>query len=349
MTRRDALGHLRGAVMIGGTGVYVPWLVGCGGSGDGGTEAASPAPPPPPAPSALVTPATRFTALADYPWPENHLAVPGGRMHYIDTGPRDARHAFLCLHGQPSWSYLYRKMIPLFTAAGHRVVAPDWLGFGKSDKPVADATYTFSFHRESMLAFVRALDLRNVTLVVQDWGGLLGLTLPPAMPERFVRLLVMNTTFATGEPLDPSLSNWTTLAAARRQRWLGVTDVNVPQMMLAASPTATPTVAAAYDAPFPDPSYEAGARRFPIIVPITPTEDGAAVSREAMAWWGTQWAGQSFMAIGMQDELLGPEVMNVMQRLIRNCPAPLEVAAAGHFIQEDAGAQVAEAALRAFG
>jgi haloalkane dehalogenase len=114
------------------------------------------------------------------------------------------------------------------------------------------------------------------------------------------------------------------------------------------SKTATPAITANYNAPFPDPAYEAGARRFPIIVPITPTEEGAAISREAVAWWGSQWNGKSFMAVGVQDELLGPPVMNVMQKLIRNCPLPVEYPNAGHFVQEDAGTEIAEAALRAF-
>jgi haloalkane dehalogenase len=321
-------------------------LLGCGGGGSGSEEPA--AAPPPAAPAVLGTPASRFAALADYPFDENYLSVAGLRMHYVDAGPRDAVHTFLCLHGQPTWSYLYRKMIAVFTAAGHRVVAPDWLGFGKSDKPVADSVYTFTFHRDAMLAFVRQLNLTNVTLVVQDWGGLLGLTLPPVMPERFARLLIMNTTFATGAPLSASQANWSLLSQQRRDRWLAMTDVNVPQIMLSASTTASAAVAAAYDAPFVDPRYEAGARRFPVIVPITPNEEGAEVSRQAVAWWGSQWQGRSFMAVGMQDPLLGPEVMREMHKLIRNCPPALEVAEAGHFIQEDAGTRVAEAALRAF-
>ncbi len=345
------------AVMAGSLG----WsLSACGGSSSGASSVASgsgtsattpPSTPPPsaPLPSVLYAPDSRFAAIGDFPYAENFLSLGGMRMHYIDEGPRDARHVFLCLHGQPTWSYLYRKMISVFLAAGHRVVAPDWFGFGKSAKPTADATYTFTFHRESMLELTRILDLRNVTLVVQDWGGLLGLTLPLAAPFRFSRLLIMNTTFATGAPLDASQTNWNLLSQQRRDRWLAMSDVNVPQIMLSASTTATANIAAAYDAPFPDPTYEAGARRFPVIVPISPTEDGAALSREALAWWGTQWDGPTFMAIGMQDALLGPDVMNIMRTLIRNCPRPMEVAGAGHFIQEDAGAQVAEAALRAFG
>jgi haloalkane dehalogenase len=335
MTRRH---WLQGTVQVGGAGLLALSLPGCGGSSDEETS-----------PTFVTTPADRFSALADFAYEANYAAIAGMRMHHLDTGPRDAQHTFLCLHGQPTWSYLYRKMIPVFTAAGHRVVAPDWFGFGKSDKPLADGSYTFTFHRESMLQFIGQLDLNNITLVVQDWGGLLGLTIPPAMPERFARLIIMNTTFATGEPLDPSQTDWEVLSQQRRDRWLAMTDVDIQSIILSASPTATQTIAAAYDAPFPDPNYEAGARRFPVIVPITPDEEGAAISREAMAWWGSQWNGPSFMAVGAQDQLLGPDVMNIMKTLIRNCPEPMVVAGAGHFVQEDAGAEVAEAALRAFG
>jgi pimeloyl-ACP methyl ester carboxylesterase len=309
---------------------------------------ASPLPASPPS-GVLATPTSRFASLAGYAYDENYLDIGGLAMHYIDVGPKDAGHTFLCLHGEPTWSYLYRNMIEVFRAAGHRVIAPDWFGFGKSYKPIADSTYTFTFHRDSMLEFIRRLDLKRITLVVQDWGGLLGLTIPHVMPERFARLLIMNTSFAIGESIDPAQTDWLALAQARRNRWLGVTDVDVSQLMQQGSTTMTATTALAYEAPFPDPTYEAGARRFPIIVPITPSEEGAAESREAMAWWGSQWNGSTFMAIGMRDQLLGPNVMNAMRTRIRNCPAPLEIANAGHFVQEDAGAQIAEAALRSFG
>jgi haloalkane dehalogenase len=328
-------------------------LTACGGDDNGTATELAPAPATAPTatppPAFITTASTRFATLADFPYAENYAPVKQMRMHYVDVGPRNAAQTFLCLHGQPTWCYLYRKMIAVFLAAGHRVIAPDWFGFGKSDKPTADATYTFNFHRESMLAFIQQLDLRNVTLVVQDWGGLLGLTLPLAMTDRFTRLIIMNTTFATGEPLDPALTSWYGLSEQRRARWLAMTDVNVPQIMQSASPSMSAQIAQAYDAPFPDPSYEAGARRFPVIVPIRPDEEGAAISREAQAWWGSQWTGKSFMAIGMQDNLLGPDVMNVMQKLIRNCPEPMRLAGAGHFIQEDAGDIVAQAALAALG
>ena len=150
----------------------------------------------------LRTPPERFAALPGFPWrAHSHNDLPGYSgltMSFLDEGPAHAP-VFLCLHGQPTWSYLYRRMIPHFLAAGSRVVVPDFFGFGRSDKPADDAIYTFDFHRNSLLAFIRALALTDVTLVVQDWGGLLGLTLPLEMPERFSRLIVMNTALPTGD------------------------------------------------------------------------------------------------------------------------------------------------------
>ena len=144
------------------------------------------------------TPDVFFENLTDWPHPPQYLtdlpSVEGLRVHYIDTGEAGSERVFLCLHGQPTWSYLYRKMIPVFTASGARVVAPDLLGFGRSDKPVDAATYGFEFHRQMLLDLIDRLDLKNITLVMQDWGGLLGLTLPMARPSRITRLLVMNTT-----------------------------------------------------------------------------------------------------------------------------------------------------------
>jgi haloalkane dehalogenase len=154
-------------------------------------------------PEFLRTPDDRFDALPGYAfaphYAENLPGFEGLRMHYLDEGPRDAARVFLCLHGQPTWSYLYRRMLPVFYGSGARVIAPDLFGFGRSDKPVDDAWYTFTRHRHSLQALVRSLDLRNVTLVCQDWGGILGLTLPMDDPQRFTRLLVMNTALATGK------------------------------------------------------------------------------------------------------------------------------------------------------
>src|SRR5579871_4931746 len=167
----------------------------------------------------LRTPDDRFADLPGYGFrPHYSEALPGYaglRVHWLDEGPREATQTFLCLHGQPTWSYLYRRMIPVFTGAGHRVVAPDFFGFGRSDKPVDEAVYTFGFHRQSLVAFVEMLDLRGITLVCQDWGGLLGLTLPMDMPQRFAGLLIMNTALATGDtPLTEGFIAWRAWANA---------------------------------------------------------------------------------------------------------------------------------------
>jgi pimeloyl-ACP methyl ester carboxylesterase len=296
--------------------------------------------------NALRTPDERFAPLPAFPWRPHHLddlrGYEGLRMHYLDEGPRDAREVFLCLHGEPTWAYLYRKMIPVFLAAGARVVAPDWFGFGRSDKPVEDAIYTWSFHRESALRFVERLDLRRVTLVVQDWGGLLGLTLPMEQPERFARLVVMNTGLPVGRAVSPGFAAWKAFAATYR-------DIPVAGLIALSSPGAlSPYDAYAYDAPFPDERYKAGVRRFPQLVPVEPGMEGAEHGQRARRFLANDWRGESFMAIGLRDPVLGKPVMEDLRASIRGCPPPLEIPEAGHFVQEW-GDQVARAALAAFG
>ena len=296
---------------------------------------------------ALRTPDERFETLPGFRYAPHYVAeLPGYeslRVHYLDEPPAGAPsgRTVLCLHGQPTWCYLYRKMIPVFTAAGHRVVAPDLLGFGRSDKPVDDAVYTFLFHRRMLQRFIEALDLRRVTLVVQDWGGLLGLTLPMEFPERIDRLIVMNTSLGIGRSPGPGFDAWKAFVAAKP-------DFAIGEMMKRAVPGLTDGEAAAYDAPFPDRRYRAGVRRFPALVPVTPDMEGVAESRRAAEFLGEHWAGRTFMAVGMQDPVLGPPVMQALATTIRGCPPPLELPHAGHFVQEH-GREVAEAALRAFG
>ena len=255
--------------------------------------------------------------------------------------PAGEMQTYLCLHGEPTWAYLYRKMIPVFVGAGHRTVAPDFFGFGRSDKPVADATYTFSFHRNTLLNFIERLDLQKITLVVQDWGGLLGLTLPMEMPQRFKRLLVMNTTLAVGASPGAGFDGWKAYVQANP-------DLNVSALMKRGAPELSDAEAAAYGAPFPDARYKAGVRRFPELVMVAPDMEGVDVSRRAAAWWSDAWRGQSFMAIGMKDPVLGAPVMAALRRQIRGCPAPLEIADGGHFVQEW-GDEIAQAAIKAFG
>lgn len=292
----------------------------------------------------LRTPDERFAGLPGWPYAPRYLEVDPGtgpmRLHYVDEGPRDALVTALCLHGEPSWAYLYRKMLPVFTAAGLRVVAPDFFGFGRSDKPVDDGWYSFERHRATLLAVIDALDLRNVLLVCQDWGGLIGLTLPMAREDRFTRLLVMNTGLGTGTVTEGFLK-WR--AYNRTQH-----DLAVGRLMQRGCAGMSDAEAAAYDAPFPDARYKAGVRAFPNLVPDHDDAPGAAISREALAFWRERWQGQSFMAIGMSDPVLGADAMRPLARLIRGCPPPLEVPEAGHFVQEW-GAPIARAALERFG
>lgn len=299
--------------------------------------------------SILRTLDERFTNLPHFPFVPHYVddlpGYEGIRVHYLDEGPPAAGDVFLCLHGEPTWSYLYRKMIPVFVAAGHRAVAPDFIGFGRSDKPAEESVYTFTFHREMLLRFIERLELRNITLVCQDWGGLLGLTLPMAFaeekPQRFKRLLVMNTALATGDvPLGQGFIEWRAWVAQNP-------DMDTAKLMGRACPQLSPAECAAYAAPFPEARYKAGVRRFPQIVPDRPDADGAALSRAAREWLRSQWNGQTFMAVGMKDPVLGPPAMAHLRKQIRNCPPPLELPDAGHFAQEW-GAEIAARALAAF-
>ena len=290
-------------------------------------------------PEALRTEDSRFVGLPDWPYEPRYFGdLPGYeglRLHYIDEGPADAP-VFLCLHGEPTWAYLYRKMIPTFLESGARVVAPDFFGFGRSDKPVDEAVYTWDFHRGSLLALVERLDLRDVTLVVQDWGGLLGLTVPVDMPERVSGLLVMNTTFAVGaEPTEGFLA-W-------REYVAGTPDLAVDRLMKRSCPHLSDAEAGAYSAPFPGPAHKAGVRTFPRLVPTAREMDGVEVSRRAMKWWSTDFEGRSLMAIGETDPVLA-SVMPSVHALIRGCPPPLRLPEAGHFVPEW-GEQVARSWL----
>lgn len=292
----------------------------------------------------LRTDDSRFDGLPGYSFKPHYVdtlrGFEGLRVHYLDEGPQDAEVTFLCLHGQPAWSYLYRKMIPVFAAAKHRVIAPDLLGFGRSDKPVNESTYTFAFHRSMLCALIRALDLRNIALVCQDWGGILGLTIPPDMPERFTRLLVMNTTIPVGDGISEGFLRW-------REYNRSQPDLNIAALFQRSQPDMTADEAAAYSAPFPDLRYKAGVRRFPELVMTDPAMPGVEEARRARNWWATEWHGPTFMAVGMRDPVLGPEVMQALRGQIKGCPAPFEIPDAGHFVQEK-GDRIAQAALAAF-
>ena len=219
------------------------------------------------------------------------------------------------------------------------MVAPDLIGFGRSDKPALDSDHSWDLHRGMLVDLIERLDLKNILLVCQDWGGLFGLTLPLAMPDRFTRLLVMNTGLGTGQVTE-GFRQWRAYSNTQN-------DLPVGKLIRRGKPDMSDAEAAAYDAPFPDATYKAALRAFPNLVPDGEDASGAALSREAAAFWQQRWAGDSFMAIGMADPVLGPPAMRALHKLIRNCPPPLEVPQAGHFVQEW-GAPIAKAALAHF-
>ncbi|TFZ01012.1 tRNA adenosine(34) deaminase TadA [Ramlibacter henchirensis] len=294
---------------------------------------------------AVRTPQERFAGLPGYPWAPQYLSdlpsLRGLRMHYLDEGPKEAPITWLCLHGNPAWSYLYRKMMPVFLAEGHRVVAPDMIGFGKSDKPKKDSAHGFGFHRQMLLEFVERLDLHDIVLVVQDWGGLLGLTLPMEAPGRYRGLLVMNTVLATGEvPLSEGFLAWREMCARNP-------EFDVARLFARGNPHLSPQECAAYNAPFPDRGHRAALRAFPPMVPEFPHSEGAEVSRRARDFWRDDWQGRSFMAIGAQDPVLGPPVMHALRAQIRGCPEPMVLQQAGHFVPEH-GEEIARRAVGYF-
>lgn len=294
---------------------------------------------------AVRTPDHCFAGLPGYPWAPHYLSdlpsLAGLRLHHLDEGPRQAPLTWLCLHGNPAWSYLYRKMLPVWLAAGHRVVAPDLIGFGKSDKPKKEGAHHFTWHRQVLLELVDRLALQRVVLVVQDWGGLLGLTLPMAAPERYAGLLVMNTLLATGEaPLSPGFLAWREMCAKKP-------NYDLARLFARGNPQLSPAECAAYAAPFPDRGHRAALRAFPARVPERPDDAGAALSRAARDFWLQQWRGPSLMAIGQQDPVLGEPVMAALHTQIRGCPPPLRLPEAGHFVPEH-GKRIAELALRHF-
>lgn len=295
----------------------------------------------------LRTAEARFAGLPGFDYAPKYLddlaAFAGLRMARIDEGPIDADRTFLCIHGQPTWSYLYRHMIPVFAATGARVVAPDLFGFGRSDKPADVGTYNFHFHRNSLLRLIERLDLTRITLVVQDWGGLIGLTLPVAdgMASRFERLIVMNTTLATGKPPSEGFLAWRAYAGDRP-------DLDVGALIQRSAPHLTEAEVAAYDAPFPDATFKAGVRAFPPLVMTDPGMPGIDESLAAQTFWANDWNGPSFMAWGAADPVFGLDVMKEMQSVIRGCPAPLIIPDGGHFVQEW-GEPIARAALAEFG
>ncbi|MEY2993617.1 MAG: tRNA-specific adenosine deaminase [Pseudomonadota bacterium] len=280
---------------------------------------------------ALRTPEVAFEGLPDWAFEPNYIddlpSLNGLRMAYLDEGPRDAATTWLLLHGNPTWSYIWRHWVPRLTALGHRVVAPDLIGFGRSDKPKKMAQHTYDWHRQVLLEWIDRLDLRRVTLAVQDWGGLLGLTLPMAAPERYEGLCVMNTTLATGErALPDGFVAWRQFCRDKPQ--FGVGD-----LLGRGCRHLSREERAAYDAPFPDSGHRAALRRFPEMVMGDPDAPGAALSREAAVFWSEHWQGKAAMVIGDADPVLASE-MPLLHAKIKGCATPIHLPDGGHFVQE---------------
>ena len=223
----------------------------------------------------LRTPDERFSNLPDYPFKPHYIEAGWLRIHYVDEGPPNAAPV-LMLHGEPSWSYLYRKMIPIFVSAGLRAIAPDLVGFGRSDKPAKREDYTYLRHVNWMTRLIQKLDLSMITLVCQDWGGLIGLRIVAEHPERFARIVAANTGLPTGEgPIGDAFMAW-------RKFSQETPTFPVGQIIQGGCANALPPeVVAAYDAPFPDERFKAGARQFPILVPIAPDDPAVPANREA--------------------------------------------------------------------
>ena len=283
----------------------------------------------------LRTPEARFENLPEYDFAPHYAQIGDTRMHYVDEGGGD--EIVLCLHGEPTWSYLYRRMIPPL-AARYRVVAPDMAGFGKSDKYAAEDDYSYQMHYQKLLSLAEALDLRNITLVCQDWGGLLGLALAANEGHRFARLVVLNTFLPTGEEkISDAFLQWRAFSqkVGKRMQVGRLIAQTITSYELAAD------IIAAYDAPYPDDSYKAGAAAFPSLVPISPEMPGAAemrLAREKLS----NWTKPVQVMFSDGDPILGGAA-KFFRRLFPTAADQPEITirGAGHFLQEEKGAEIA--------
>jgi len=325
------------------------------------------------------TPDERFDNIPDYPFEPNYQQVADGeggelRMHYIDEGPADGELVLL-MHGQPSWSYLYRKMIPIFVAAGYRVIAPDLIGFGKSDKPTERSNYTYANHVAWVKALLEAIDLRDITLFCQDWGGLIGLRVATENPDRFARIVTANTGLpdskgVSAEALEeaskpmhayyetvPVHANAVEMAVAMGgddsgmgfmhwQKFCAESEGFLPEEVLALMAPLSEAEKAAYAAPFPDESYKAGARQFPTLVPIVPDNPATLANRAAWAVL-EQWEKPFLTAFSDSD----PVTAGAHVRFQKSVPGAqgqphVTIEGAAHFLQEQAPQELAEATMR---
>jgi haloalkane dehalogenase len=282
----------------------------------------------------LRTPDDRFHDLPGWTFQPHHVDLDGVRVHYVDEGPRSAAPVLL-MHGEPSWSFLYRKMVPGLVAAGHRVVAPDLVGFGRSDKPARREDYTYARHVAWMAGVLGALDLQGTTLFCQDWGGLIGLRLVAEHPERFARVVAANTGLPTGdEKVSEAFLAW--------QAFSQKTEV-LPVGRIIQTGCARPVAAdvvAAYEAPFPDESYKAGARQFPLLVPTRPDDPASEANRAA--WRSLERFEKPFLTAFSDSDPVTRGAERPMHKRIPGAAGQphVTIERAGHFLQEDTGEEL---------
>jgi haloalkane dehalogenase len=320
---------------------------------------------------ALRTPDARFEKLPGYPFAPHYSEVPDGeggtlRIHHVEEGPADGE-VILCLHGQPTWSYLYRKMIPVFVEAGFRVVAPDFVGFGRSDKPTETADYTYARHVQWMSAWLTGLDLRGINLFCQDWGGLIGLRLVAAHPERFARVAAANTGLPEAAGLPPEAAgpmhelydSLPVVSASElgerfrakdgppgfmfwRKHCAESPDFSVGEIMrTVGGGRAADEIRAAYEAPFPDDRFVAGARKFPSLVPIFP--DDPEIPANKAAWKKLEAFARPFLTCFSDGDPVTAGGEKVLQDRIAGAKGVdhVTIRGAGHFLQEEKGEEVA--------
>lgn len=285
-------------------------------------------------PGVFRTPDDRFADLPGYDFEPNYVEVNGYRMHYVDAGPEDA-DPILLLHGEPTWSYLYRKMIPELTEAGHRCIAPDLIGFGRSDKPADMDVHTYKFHVDNIAGLVRKLDLNNITFFGQDWGGLIGLRVVAENEDRFARVVISNTGLPTGDgPISEAFMNWKRVNQAMIQSG----DMNVGMV---GNAVGDPTVVEAYQAPFPDARYKAGPLIMPQRVPVTKDDPACEANLQAWEVFRT-WDKPFLTAFGDSDPITRGREKRFQEEIPGAQGQPhVIVEGAGHFIQETHASELA--------
>jgi haloalkane dehalogenase len=285
------------------------------------------------------TPDERFERLAGYPYQPHYVSVDGLRLHHLDEGSGET---VLCFHGEPSWSYLYRHMLDRLVANGHRVVCPDLVGFGRSDKPTDQAWYSYDRHVETVSRHLEQLGLEDVTVVVQDWGGPIGLRWAVENPDRVARLVILNTGLFSGR-VSKGFMAW-------REFVERTPDLPIGVIVQGATTTELPPeVVAAYEAPFPNLESKAGASRFPMLVPLAPDQPGAAemlAVKNALAGWEKP----TLVAFSDTDPVFPyPIAGEQFTQLIPSAGEQVRIEGAAHFLQEDRGVEIADAMLEAFG